>query len=314
MQFLIWNIFFSSFFILCIKWTQKNERTDVVTVGAINYIVAAFWGFRAYWESSPSDQVFYAIWSGFALGTCYFVAFFFLIYAVHWVGASNSAAVSRLSLVIPVAAGIFLWGEHLNGYQSLGIVIAFVALFLVGHSSHRTKIGQTKNDHRKSQNEIAALPPTKHTSSDHGPWWLIWFVLLTFFVICGCSRLTQQTCNQMCDTEKDYPTFLFAAFVAAGIPSLCVLIFRRNPISQGELFAGVLLGLSNIFQSHYILRSLDAFPGNSAFVFTVTSTGGLVLTTGVAVLLMKERINWQSGIGIALASASIFLLRMSTQN
>ena len=314
MQSLIWNIFFSSFFILCIKWTQKNERTDVVTVGAINYIVAAIWGFRAYRESSPSDQVLYAIWSGSALGTCYFVAFFFLIYAVHWVGASNSAAVSRLSLVIPVAAGILLWGEHLNGYQSMGIVVAFVSLFLVGHSSRRTQTSEPKNDQGKSQNEMTALLPTKNAPSDQGPWWLIWFVLLTFFVICGCSRLTQQACNQMCHSAKDYPTFLFAAFVAAGIPSLCVLIFRRNPISRWELVAGVLLGLSNIFQSHYILQSLDAFPGNSAFVFTVTSTGGLVLTTGVAVLLMKERINWQSGIGIALASASIFLLRMSTPN
>lgn len=302
MQFLFWNILFSSFFILCIKWTQKNERTDVVTVGAINYIVAALWGIRPFWESSPSDQVIYAIWSGSAMGTCYFVAFFFLIYAVHWVGASNSAAVSRLSLVIPVAAGIFLWDEYLNAYQGIGILLAFAALFLVGHSSRRKKVSESIAMKNK---------PTSETN-DRGPWWLIWFVLLTFFVICGCSRLTQQTCNQLCDTEKDYPTFLFAAFVAAGVPSLCVLIFRRKTISRLELCVGVLLGLSNIFQSHFILRSLDAFPGNSAFVFTVTSTGGLVVTTGVAVLLMKERINWQSGLGIALATASIFLLRMAT--
>ena len=207
-------------------------------MGAINYIVAAIWGFRAYRESSPSDQVLYAIWSGSALGTCYFVAFFFLIYAVHWVGASNSAAVSRLSLVIPVAAGILLWGEHLNGYQSMGIVVAFVSLFLVGHSSRRTQTSEPKNDQGKSQNEMTALLPTKNAPSDQGPWWLIWFVLLTFFVICGCSRLTQQACNQMCDSAKDYPTFLFAAFVAAGIPSLCVLIFRRNPISRWELLDG----------------------------------------------------------------------------
>ena len=41
MIFLVFNIVFASAFMLAIKWVQIRQREDVITVGAINYIVAA---------------------------------------------------------------------------------------------------------------------------------------------------------------------------------------------------------------------------------------------------------------------------------
>ncbi|MEC9094340.1 MAG: EamA family transporter, partial [Planctomycetota bacterium] len=137
MFFLLLNIFFSSCFILCVKWVQHHRKMDIVTVGSINYIAAAFCAVPGCVRSEFSPLAIHAIWTGATMGVCYFIAFFFLIFAVRWVGASNSAAVSRVSLVIPVCAGIGLWGEVPDFFQVLGIVTAFASLFLIGRSRTR---------------------------------------------------------------------------------------------------------------------------------------------------------------------------------
>ena len=41
--FLLFNVVFASAFTLIIKLVQVRKREDVITVGAINYIVAAVW-------------------------------------------------------------------------------------------------------------------------------------------------------------------------------------------------------------------------------------------------------------------------------
>ena len=132
MYFLLLNILFSSCFILCVKWVQNHRKMDIVTVGSLNYIAAAICAVPGFVSSEASPAVAHAVWTGAAMGGCYFVAFFFLIYAVRWVGASNSAAVSRVSLVIPVCAGIGLWGELPDFFQAIGIATAFVSLLMIG--------------------------------------------------------------------------------------------------------------------------------------------------------------------------------------
>lgn len=299
MHYLILNILFSSCFILCIKWVQSRKLLDVVTVGSVNYIAAALCAIPAFLSSTPSPQIQDAIWTGGTMGTCYFVAFFFLIYAVHWVGASNSAAVSRVSLVIPICLGIWLWNESPDLFQVVGIGLAFGSLFLIGRTS-------SKSIHAK-----ALAPHTAPTADGKSvpvePWKVI-SVLGIFFLICGASRVMQQTCKQLCDGVADYPAFLLAAFICAAVPSVVVLVWRRKSISTNELIVGFLLGVTNILQSHYILRSLDLFDG--FLVFTITSTGGLVTTTAVAVFYFKEKLNRQSVVGIGLAAFSIIFLQV----
>lgn len=312
MQFLIWNILFSSFFILCIKWTQGNRKTDVVTVGAINYIVGAIGAIPYFIQSEPSEFVIHAVWTGSVMGICYFVAFFFLIYAVHWIGASNSSAVSRLSLVIPISAGILLWGEKPSQYQWTGIIIALLSLLLIGRPPVLKK--PLLADELASGDEEdkpllgSAIPPSSTTDSAETPRWVIGLVLSVFFLICGMSRLTQQTCNQLCDSVRDYPTFLISAFVCSGVPSIATLVWRQRRISLLEITTGILLGTANLLQSFLILRCLDVYDG--VVVFTITSTVGLAFTTLVAVSLMNEKLSRPSLFGLILACCSIILLHL----
>ncbi|MDB4724395.1 MAG: EamA family transporter [Pirellulaceae bacterium] len=292
-QFLIWNILFSSFFILCVKWVQKRDGWDVVTVGCINYVAAAFCALPGYWYSEPSAASIHANWTGATMGGCYFVAFFFLIYAVRWVGASNTAAVSRLALVIPIAVGILYWGEQAGVFQLIGIGVAMASLFMVGMSAQQQE--------RVAQVASPDLPRV-------GPLMKI-MVLGCFFLICGVTRVAQQTCKMLSDGAVDYPSFLFFAFVVASIPSIVILVVRRQKLSCWEVVIGSVLGATNILQSHFILLSLDYY--KSVVVFPITSAGGLVFTALAAVFLLHEKLNFASTMGVILAAISICLLQIS---
>lgn len=309
MIFLILNIVFSSCFILCVKWVQMQKKMDVVSVGCVNYIAAALFALPRFLDSEPSDRIGYAIGTGIAMGICYFVAFFFLIYAVKWVGASNSAAVSRISLVVPIGMGIWFWGESPDAFQVCGILLALASLMLIGRVPKRYRRKQASETQRVGSSPEAEAGLAIHGFRNHRQYQLMVVIVLgIFFLICGASRLTQQACQRLSGGLADYPAFLQSAFVAAGLPSIVVLLWRQIRLKPVEVVVGVLLGLTNILQSHFILRSLDVFDG--FLVFTLTSTGGLVVTTAVAVFGFREKMTRPSLIGLTLATVSILLLQL----
>ena len=166
MIFLAANILFASLFGLCIKWVENREREDIVTVGMINYIVAAVLSAyeiavlpREYLTSS-------AVSTGATMGISYFIAFFFCVYAIKWIGVANSTVISILSICVPILAGVLIWLEKPNALQWMGIGLALLSLGLIGGKGDATKKG--------------TIPDT--------PWFAPWIVI-GFFVLCGLSCL-----------------------------------------------------------------------------------------------------------------------------
>ena len=73
-----------------------------------------------------------------------------------------------------------------------------------------------------------------------------------------------------------------------------------------EWFIGIGLGLANILQTHFILKSLKQFDG--FIVFPVTSAGSLMFVTLVATRFMGEKLGKLTYIGIAIACIALILL------
>ena len=89
MLYLLLNIVFSSFFILCIKWVHVR-KDDIVGVGMVNYVVAAMAGSVFLFGASDIVYSRWSILTGAINGACYFVCFFVLVRAV---AADNSGDV-----------------------------------------------------------------------------------------------------------------------------------------------------------------------------------------------------------------------------
>lgn len=253
MIFILSQIVFASLFGLCIKWVGNREREDIITVGMINYIVAAIVSLPEL-ANLPTDQIAVAgVATGATMGVAYFIAYFFCVYATKWIGVASSTVVSILSICVPIFFGVFIWHEDPNPFQWLGIILALLSLSLIGRKGDAVKQGTV---------------PDK-------PWFTPW-VVFGFFVLCGVSRLAQESFKHLCD-ESQRPVYLTSAFAIAAIPSIVVLFYRGKKVSWNELWMGVGLRLTNILQTHFILKALQRFDG--FIVFPITSAGSLMFVT-----------------------------------
>ncbi len=279
MIFLLLNVIFASSFTLIIKWVQTRKREDVITVGAINYIAGWLFVLPGFMRNDVSEVSPSAIATGATMGACYFIAFFFVIHTIRWIGAASATVVGVLSITVPITCGIFIWNETPTGAQFIGVLFALCALTLIG----------TDRSNRAAEAK---------------PWFVTW-VLVAFFALAGISRLAQDAFKHTSVAEQR-PTYLFTAFLVASIPSVALLVYRRKRITLTELGFGLMMGAANILQTHFILRALEHFSG--FIVFPVTSAGGLILTTIVATRMLGERLHGKTYAGIAIAVVALVLL------
>ena len=279
MIYLILNIVFGSLFVLCIKWVQNRQNEDIVTIGMINYVVAALLILPELTMAAEETHTLAAWGTGAVMGLSYFVLFFIVVYAIRWIGVSSSTVIGVLAILIPILCGIFIWDESPNLYQSMGVALALISLTLIGRSHDSDEVIRYR--------------------------WMVPAILVTFFALGGLSRLTQEAFRHWCDADER-PVFLFSAFLTAGIGSLAVLLIRGRRISPGEWWIGISLGAANILQSYFVLMALKVYEG--FIVFPVVSAGGLVVITLVATRMLKERLNLKTYVGIAVACVALILL------
>lgn len=294
---LILYIVFSSVFTLTIKWVYNRGTEDILTIGAINYIVALVGIAPWLWLDGGQTGDPYAILTGGLMGLVYFIAFFFVIYSVKLVGASATTVVSVLSITMPITVAAFVWDAKPTVIQIGGIALALLSLCLIGIKPKT----QGTNEPANEKEPKTAAPRTSAKFSA--------FILLSFFLLCGCSRICQEAFKHLAAIDQK-PTYLLSAFLVAALPSVGMLLYRKQKIKTMELAAGTVMGISNGVQTFFILRSLDFFEGY--IVFTVTSAGGIIFTMLVATRLLGEKLSKLTYIGIAIAVVALCLLNWNT--
>ena len=292
MIYLVCYVIFSSIFTLCIKWVHVRGKEDIITAGAINYIVAAL--IIAPWFVIDGQQTGNraAIIAGGSMGLMYFINFFFVIWCVRVVGASSTTVVGVLSMLMPIIYAAITWDSQPHWLQGIGIALAFVSLILIG---------------LKPDRQVADVKNKKADKSKEPYSWKAPLILGGFFLLCGLSRIAQES-FKYASVESQKPTFLLAAFVAAGIPSIILLLWRRRKIMPMEAFVGVAMGVANGSQTWFTLKSLDAMAG--FIFFPVSSAGGIIFTMFVAVLWMQEKISRRALIGIGIAVVALVMMNL----
>ena len=292
--YLVFYVIFSSIFTLCIKWVHVRGKEDIITAGAINYIVAAL--IIAPWFVINGQQTGNreAILAGGSMGMMYFINFFFVIWCVRVVGASSTTVVGVLSMLMPIIYAALVWKSQPHWLQAVGIALALVSLIMIGLKPDRQA---------KLIDKGVAAKSEKRTFSWNAP-----LILGGFFLLCGLSRIAQESFKYLSEASQK-PTFLLAAFVASGVPSIVLLLKRRRKVLPMEAIVGVAMGIANGSQTWFTLKSLDAMQGY--IFFPVSSAGGIIFTMFVAVLWMQEKISRRALIGIAIAVVALVMMNMS---
>ena len=292
-------VVFSSLFTLFIKWVHVRGTEDVITTGAINYIVAALiigpWCFLDGQQTGDIP----AMIAGGSMGTVYFIAYFFVIWCVRVVGASSTSVVSVLSMLIPIIFAAVVWGDQPGVLQTCGIALAFVSLIMIGLKPDKQATSKTE--------EVSPEPSDAENKFS----WSSTLILGGFFLLCGLSRVAQEAFKHV-SPETQKPTFLFAAFVAAGVPAIVVLLMRRRKVKLMELFIGTMMGVANGSQVWFTLKTLEYMEG--FIFFPVSSAGNIIFTMFVAVLWLEEKISRRALIGIGIAVVALIMMNLKVSS
>jgi len=285
---LIWSICCSSIIFIVFK-LFKTYKADTFHAIIVNYFTALGVGLLVYQQPFRFEELAQKTWlTGALLLGAFFIFIFNLMAATSQkLGVSVASVATKMSLAIPVIAGIILYDEHLNTLQFIGIGLALLAVYFTAYKEKRPGL--------KSELRTMLLP-------------------LMVFLGSGIIDTSIKYLQQTRIPENEYPLFSAIVFGFAGLTGVLVLLFKR-PKALGRLKAvnvlgGIALGIPNFFSIYFLLRALKFEGLNSASIFTLNNVAIVMLTTLTGIVLFRETLSRKNWIGILLAIISILLISL----
>ncbi len=277
------SILSSSMLMILFKYFGKLNVNTFQAI-TVNYVVAASLGFLMS-GTTPHPSIIHQPWAGFAglLGIMFIAMFYIMAISSQKVGVATTTVANKMSLAIPVVAGIILYNEGLTLIKALGVLGALVAVALVVKPS-----GGLKMDRK--------------------------FLFLPAIIFVGSGTL--DSIFKYCETHyvraEQVSIFSASLFAVAAVVGLLTMLGRRlfqgKTLESKSIVAGIALGVPNYFSVHYLIMALQ-IPGlESTMMFPINNVGIVVISTILAIVLFKEHLSKLNWIGIALALMSIVLI------
>ncbi|MGQ9730742.1 MAG: EamA family transporter [Candidatus Zipacnadales bacterium] len=271
-------------FAVIVRFGQR-QGGDAVTIGAANYLVAALC-FVPFLRPFPFPHVMSSTLGLGALGgVVYASAYFLMLPVLRDRGVAITSACLRLSVVIPMLLSLLLWQETPTLLQSLGALLAVVALALL-------VIGHETTGGRRADGLASFL------------------VVALFVMNGGCASIGKW--YHVTGLAAERPVFFATLFGVAGIYASLVWLLWSRRFTYPDLALGIGLGVVNAGANFALLAALDHFSG--VVVFPVTGAGGLVVAVMFAAVAWRERPNSWGMAGIGLAMIAVLIVNLAPTN
>lgn len=205
--------------------------------------------------------------------------------AVRHAGIVISDAAQRLSLLIPLAAAFWLFGESFSASKLIGMGIALAALVCLIWPTSAASAAASAHSGAASTRTVPLLL-------------CVWLGYGTIDVLF----------KEMARSTLDFSSSLFTAFVLAGFTSATWLLARRTSWHRRSVAAGAVLGALNFSNIFFYLQAHQQYPDNPTLVFAAVNVGVIALGTWVGARLFKETLAPQKIAGLFLAVGAIGLL------
>lgn len=265
------------------------EVYKINTLQAIitNYLVAFFIGYKGSKVQINLAEIYNQPWflGAFLLGFLFILAFNIMAITAQKNGLSVASVAGKMSVVIPVVFGVFMYKESLGGIKIIGILLALVAVYLTS----------VKNTNKPTQKKHLLYPILLFLGSG---------------IIDASIKYTETTYVQ------DNVVSLFSAtiFMFAFLFGILLLLYKKFTTNVNfeikNIVGGIILGIPNYFSIDFLLRALKTKGLESSTLFTINNVSIVLLTTILGVLLFKEKLQLKNWIGIALAIISITLVAL----
>ena len=289
MLFLALNIVLLSGFGLFLKHAKNNQQR-LNPIGFINYLSAFF---ISVWVLSQEQDFEFSKLTfalGISNGVAYALGFELFTIGIQLSGIVVTAALVRLSIVLPILVAMIFWQEIPNLWQTIGLLLTFVAIPLLS---------------QREKEPTYAFTPDK----PEVPQGLGFAIAITILLVTGISRLTMKAFNEMCpiDEKSLYMSLLFGV---ATVIYLGICLYQRTWPNWWEVFYGVLIGVCNVGGSWALLIALDQV--SALIAFPMSSSGGVLFTMFVGMVFLHERLSRTSLIGALLAVIALIFVNLKT--
>lgn len=251
-------------------------------------MVAATVGFISYENTINLSVISNSRWfiGAVLLGILFITIFNVMALTAQRNGISIASVASKMSVIIPIIFGIYVYNESTGLVKIAGIVLALVAVYM---ASIKTK-----------QNV-----PVKKS------------LLLPFILFIGSGII--ETSLKYIETnyvENDgIPIFSATIFGSAGMIGLLVIavkVIGKSLIPDlKSVPAGLVLGVINYCSIYFLLKALQYDGAESSTIFTINNVTIVMLSAVIGFVLFKERLSIKNILGIILAIVSIILVTIS---
>lgn len=263
----------------------KTFEVDTKQAIVINYMSAFLFGLWSYESSINTIEIINSSWlyGAIILGLLFITIFNLMAITAQNNGLSVVSVASKMSLIIPIIAGIFLYQEVLNPLQITGIVLALVSVYLVS----------VKKDRLKGLSKSLILP-------------------LLVFLGSGIIDSSLKYFEYFYLSKENIPLFSACIFLFAAIFGSIWMIgiqkYRPSAFTLKSISAGLILGIVNYYSIYFLIKALKIEWLNSATVFTINNVSIVTLSSLIGFIAFKESISKSNFLGIMLAIIAIVLI------
>lgn len=280
------SVLFSSLIFVIFKLFSVYK---VETLYAIitNYIVACVVGLLFYKGEVRLTDIPEKSWflPTFILGLLFIIVFNLMATTSQKLGVSVASVATKMSLVLPVIFGVFMYHEELGVIKVIGILLALAAVYFAS----------VKDKSIAFERSALLLPFLVFTGS-------------------GVIDISLGYFQKELIAPLELPLFSATVFASAAVIGLLMVLLKsfKKPIKINfrNVIGGIVLGVPNYFSIYFLLRALQNESLNSASVFTLNNVAIVMFSTLLGILIFKEKISAKNWGGIALAVVSIMLVAL----
>jgi len=284
--YLLLSILFSTGLFVIFKYFGIY-KIDTLKAIFVNYIVAFIMGVVLADGAVSLSEIPKQPWflGALFLGALFVSIFFVMATTAQRNGVSVASVAGKMSVVVPVLFGTFLYNESVTILKVIGILIALIAVYLAS----------VKNE----------------TNTKSGG---ILFPVLLFFGS-GVIDTTLKYVEVNFVLQKDVSLFSGSLFGIAAVFAATILLIQqiKKKASFGikNIIAGFVLGVPNYFSIIFLIKALQNEDFESSVLFTVNNVGIVILSTLVGLLIFKETFSLKNKIGVVLAVFGIILVTIA---
>ncbi len=262
----------------------NKYKIDTLQAIVVNYITACICGLIHNDKNLVVSEIVSSDWfiGVIILGFLFIAIFNVMALTAQKNGLSVASVASKMSVVIPIIFGIYVYNESIGFQKIIGILMALVAVYLTA---------------------IKAKDNSVVTQSLYLP-------ILLFFG----SGIIDTSINYFAPDNK-IPLFSACIFGFAFTIGCILMVYKsirfKKSFSLKSIPLGATLGMINYASIYFLLKALRIDGLESSSLFTINNVAIVAVSTLIGLLIFKEKISNKNWIGICLALISIVLVTLA---